>query len=79
MGAGQERRHELRDRRHAKLRQRATRIVAEIAEITHDEAQILLEQADWEVKTATVMGLAAVDAPAARAGWRHIAGVCALR
>jgi N-acetylmuramic acid 6-phosphate etherase len=51
----------------AKLRQRATRIVAEITQRTPEEAHALLEQAGWEVKTATVMGLAEVDAPTARA------------
>jgi N-acetylmuramic acid 6-phosphate etherase len=50
----------------AKLRQRAARIVAEIADITHDEARALLEQAGWEVKTAVVMGLAHIDAAKAR-------------
>ena len=50
----------------AKLRQRATRIVAEIAEITNDDARALLEQAGWEVKTAAVMELAQVDATEAR-------------
>ncbi len=49
-----------------KLRQRATRIVAEITELPTADAQALLEQADWEVKTATVMGLAQVDASEAR-------------
>ena len=49
-----------------KLRQRATRIVAESAEIMQDAARALLEQAGWEVKTAVVMGLAQIDAPEAR-------------
>lgn len=50
-----------------KLRQRATRIVAEIADISTDAARTLLELAGWEVKTAAVMGLAQVDADEARA------------
>jgi N-acetylmuramic acid 6-phosphate etherase len=50
----------------AKLRQRATRIVAEITQRTPADAHTLLEQAGWEVKTAAVMGLAEVDAQAAR-------------
>ncbi len=50
----------------AKLRQRATRIVAEITQQTPEDAHALLEQAGWEVKTAAVMGLAEVDAQAAR-------------
>jgi N-acetylmuramic acid 6-phosphate etherase len=50
----------------AKLRQRATRIVAEITQRTPADAHALLEQAGWEVKTAAVMGLAEVDAQAAR-------------
>ncbi len=44
-----------------KLRQRATRIVAEITGLDLDEAQALLQQADWQTKTAVVMGLANVD------------------
>ena len=50
----------------AKLRQRATRIVAEITQRTPADAHALLKQAGWEVKTAAVMGLAEVDAQAAR-------------
>ena len=50
----------------AKLRQRAARIVAEIIGASPDDARTLLEQAGWEVKTATVMGLAGIDATEAR-------------
>ncbi len=46
----------------AKLRQRATRIVAEITSLDLTVAEDLLEQANWQTKTAVVMGLAGVDA-----------------
>jgi N-acetylmuramic acid 6-phosphate etherase len=49
-----------------KLRQRAIRIVCEATGITPEAAQRLLDQADWQVKTAVVMGLIDVDAPEAR-------------
>jgi len=45
-----------------KLRQRATRIVAEITGLAFDAAQDLLVQANWQTKTAVVMGLAGIDA-----------------
>lgn len=44
-----------------KLRQRATRIVAEITGLAFDAAQDLLVQANWQTKTAVVMGLAGID------------------
>ena len=46
----------------AKLRQRATRIVAEITGLDLATAKDLLVQANWQTKTAVVMGLADVDA-----------------
>lgn len=45
----------------AKLRERATRIVAEITSVEAVEAEQLLKAANWQVKTAVVMGLAGVD------------------
>ncbi len=49
----------------AKLRQRAMRIVSEITSVDIADAEALLQAADWQVKTAVVMGLAGVDAAAA--------------
>ena len=46
----------------AKLRERATRIVAEITGSEAAVAEQLLVAANWQVKTAVVMGLAGVDA-----------------
>ena len=46
----------------AKLRQRATRIVSEITDVDTATATALLQAADWQVKTAVVMGLTGVDA-----------------
>ncbi|MCA8967905.1 MAG: N-acetylmuramic acid 6-phosphate etherase, partial [Planctomycetes bacterium] len=50
-----------------KLRQRAARIVGEITGLANEEAAARLAAADWEVKTAVVMGLLDVSAPEARA------------
>ncbi|MEZ4664627.1 MAG: N-acetylmuramic acid 6-phosphate etherase [Caldilineaceae bacterium] len=49
-----------------KLRQRAARIVSEITGLAGEEATTLLIAADWEVKTAVVMGLLDVSAAEAR-------------
>ncbi|MEZ4710437.1 MAG: N-acetylmuramic acid 6-phosphate etherase [Caldilineaceae bacterium] len=49
-----------------KLRQRATRIVGEITGLAGEEAATLLTAANWEVKTAVVMGLLDVSAIEAR-------------
>ena len=51
----------------AKLRERATRIVAEITGVEAAAAEQLLAAANWQVKTAVVMGLAGVDATEATA------------
>ncbi len=51
----------------AKLRERATRIVAEITGVQAAAAEQLLTAANWQVKTAVVMGLAGVDAAVATA------------
>lgn len=50
-----------------KLRLRAVRIVREATGREKAVAQGLLEEAQWDVKTAVVMGLMGVDAAAARA------------
>ena len=49
-----------------KLRQRAARIVSEITAVSGEEAAALLATADWEVKTAVVMGLLGVPVDEAR-------------
>lgn len=49
-----------------KLRDRAARIVREATGLTPDSAQALLAQADWDVKTAVVMGLTSMDVQTAR-------------
>lgn len=51
----------------SKLRQRATRIVAEITGLEPAVAATLLAQANWQTKTAVVMGLAGVNAAEATA------------
>ncbi len=50
-----------------KLRARAVRIVVESTGVAAETAQTLLEQADWQVKTAVVMALTGGDATTARA------------
>jgi N-acetylmuramic acid 6-phosphate etherase len=50
-----------------KLRARAVRIVREVADVDELHAEQLLAAADGEVKTAVVMALTGVAAPAARA------------
>jgi N-acetylglucosamine-6-phosphate deacetylase len=55
-----------------KLRARASRIVAEIADAPLERARVALEQADWRPKTAAAMLVGCVDAEtAARALERH--------
>ena len=49
-----------------KLRQRAVRIVTEIASVDATAAETLLQAAGWQVKTAVVMGLADIDAAEAQ-------------
>ncbi|MFN8493623.1 MAG: N-acetylmuramic acid 6-phosphate etherase [Caldilineaceae bacterium] len=51
----------------SKLRQRATRIVAEITGLEPAVAHELLQQANWQTKTAVVMGLANVNVAEATA------------
>ena len=50
----------------AKLRRRATRLVASAARVTQDEAERALAEADWEVKTAVVVLRLGLPAEAAR-------------
>lgn len=50
----------------SKLRRRAVRIIGEVADLDTIHAEQLLAAADWEVKTAVVMALTGVSAPAAR-------------
>ncbi len=49
-----------------KLRERAKKIVMEICDISYDEAILLLEKAEYHVKTALTMYLAKVDIDNAR-------------
>lgn len=58
----------------AKLRERATRLVALIAEVHDDEARLALELTDWEVKTAVVVLRRGVGAADARAQLSRSAG-----
>lgn len=51
----------------AKLRDRAVRIVSEAAQVDAARATALLDAADWQVKTAVLMGLLAVDRATAEA------------
>ncbi len=50
-----------------KLRARALRIVVESTGVAAETAQTLLDQADWQVKTAVVMALTGQDAATANA------------
>ena len=50
----------------AKLRERAVRIVATVTDESVEAARSLLDGADWQVKTAVVMGLVEVGADEAR-------------
>jgi N-acetylmuramic acid 6-phosphate etherase len=58
----------------SKLRRRAVRIVGEVADLDAIHAEQLLAAADWEVKTAVVMALTGVSAPAARARLEAVRG-----
>ncbi len=58
-----------------KLRQRARRVVAQIAGVDEDEAQRLLEQTDWRAKAAIVMARCGVDADEARARLERAEGM----
>ncbi len=58
-----------------KLRQRACRVVAQIAGVDEDEAQRLLEQTGWRAKPAIVMARCGVDADEARARLERAEGM----
>jgi N-acetylmuramic acid 6-phosphate etherase len=58
-----------------KLRLRAIGIVADLVDCDQDRAASLLDAADEEVKTAVLMGLANLDADAARARLERSRGV----
>jgi N-acetylmuramic acid 6-phosphate etherase len=57
-----------------KLRQRATRIVMEIAGADETTASEWLQEAGWQVKVAVVMGLANIVASEARQRLRASGG-----
>lgn len=58
----------------AKLRQRAVRIVRDITGTDAAAAEALLQAAQWQVKTAVVMGLGGVDAEEATQRLKHSKG-----
>lgn len=58
-----------------KLKDRAIRIVAQIAEISHSEALATLLKTNWEIKTAIVSVMLKVDPDNARAELRKHGGV----
>lgn len=58
-----------------KLKDRAIRIVSQIAEVTHSEALAALLKCDWEIKTAIVMILNKVDSEESRLELRKHGGV----
>jgi N-acetylmuramic acid 6-phosphate etherase len=58
-----------------KLRARAVGIVADLVGCGEEDAASLLGEAGDEVKAAVLMGLAGMDAPAARAALERAGGV----
>ncbi len=58
-----------------KLKDRAIRIVAQIAEVTHSEALATLLKCDWEIKTAIVSLIMGMDIKKSREELRKHAGV----
>jgi N-acetylmuramic acid 6-phosphate etherase len=62
----------------AKLRTRAQNIVADLVGCDPEAAASLLDEADLEVKTAVLMGLARIDAAAARARLEAVDGYLRL-
>ena len=62
----------------AKLRTRAQNIVADLVGCDPEAAAALLDEADLEVKTAVLMGLARIDAAAARARLEAVDGYLRL-
>ena len=58
-----------------KLKDRAIRIVSQIAEVTHSEALAALLKCDWEIKTAIIMLKNKIDAENARLELKKFGGV----
>lgn len=58
-----------------KLKDRAIRIVAQIAKTTHANAFVMLEKCNWEIKTAIVSILCSVDIDTARQNLKRHNGV----
>ena len=58
-----------------KLKDRAIRIVSQIAEVTHSEALAALLKCNWEIKTAITMIKKKLDADNARHELRKHGGV----
>lgn len=58
-----------------KLKDRAIRIVSQIAQVTHSEALASLLKCDWEIKTAIIMITNKVDADNARLELKKFGGV----
>ena len=58
-----------------KLKDRAIRIVSQIAQVTHSEALASLLKCDWEIKTAIIMIINKVDADNARLELKKFGGV----
>ncbi len=58
-----------------KLKDRAIRIVSQIAQVTHSEALASLLKCDWEIKTAIIMITNKVDADSARLELKKFGGV----
>ncbi len=58
-----------------KLKDRAIRIVSQIAEVSHSEALAALLKCDWEIKTAIVMIQIKTDVDSARLELKKVGGV----
>ena len=58
-----------------KLKDRAIRIVAQIADVTHSEALAALLKSGWEIKTAIVSLVMKLDVEKARVELRKHGGV----
>lgn len=58
-----------------KLKDRAIRIVSQIAEVSHSEALAALLKCDWEIKTAIVMIQMKTDVDSARLELKKVGGV----
>lgn len=58
-----------------KLKDRAIRIVSQIAEVSHSEALASLLKCDWEIKTAIIMNILKMDTDSARLELKKHGGV----